>query len=120
MITDLKTLIDTCKQELHDREYHAHHADILIKEWDAVLQWFSHRGVSEFGQDIGYKYCDEEIGSHIIVKGMSSRQKNGSGPSGCCSLISRLAILSSGHPVSNGLMMVKPDSSFSSFFSTNA
>lgn len=75
MITDLKTLIDTCKQELHDREYHAHHADILIKEWDAVLQWFSHRGVSEFGQDIGYKYCDEEIGSHIIVKGMSSRQK---------------------------------------------
>lgn len=75
MITDLKTLIDTCKQELHDREYHAHHADILIKEWDAVLQWFSHRGVSEFGQDTGYKYCDEEIGSHIIVKGMSSRQK---------------------------------------------
>ena len=65
MITDLKTLIDTCKQELHDREYHAHHADILIKEWDAVLQWFSHRGVSEFGQDIGYKYCDEEIGSQI-------------------------------------------------------
>lgn len=75
MITDLKTLIDTCKQELHDREYHAHHANVLIKEWDAVLQWFSHRGISEFGQDIGYHYCDEEIGSHIITPGMSLRQK---------------------------------------------
>ena len=75
MITDLKTLIDTCKQELHDREYHAYHADVLIKEWDTVLQWFSHRGISEFRQDIGYQYCDEEIGSHIITPGMSSRQK---------------------------------------------
>lgn len=75
MITDLKTLIDTCRQELHDREYHAHHADILVKEWDAVSQWFFHRGISKFGQDIGYRYCDEEIGSHIIVEGMSSRQK---------------------------------------------
>lgn len=75
MITDLKTLIDTCRQELHDREYHAHHADILVKEWDAVSQWFFHRGISRFGQDIGYRYCDEEIGSHIIVEGMSSRQK---------------------------------------------
>ncbi len=75
MITDLKKLIETCKQELHDREYHAHHADILIKEWDAVLQWYRCMGPSEFNQDIGYRYCDEEIGSHIIVAGMTSKQK---------------------------------------------
>ena len=92
----------------------------LIKEWDAVLQWFSHRGVSEFGQDIGYKYCDEEIGSHIIVKGMSSRQKKRLRAVRMLLSYQQAGDLSFGHPVSNGLMMVKPDSSFSSFFSTNA
>lgn len=75
MITDLKRLIETCKQELHDREYHAHHADILIKEWDAVLQWYRCMGLSEFNQSIGYRYCDEEIGSHIIAADMTSKQK---------------------------------------------
>ena len=38
MITDLRELIRLCEDELHDREYHAHHASISAKEWVAVLQ----------------------------------------------------------------------------------
>lgn len=75
MITDLQQLIETCKQELHDREYHAHHADMLTKEWDALLEWFRQKELAEFSQPVGYQYCDEEIGAHIIVEGMTSKQK---------------------------------------------
>ena len=75
MITDLEKLIDICKQELHDREYGASHAAILVHEWDALAAWFQEKGAPEFSTELGYQYCDEAIGAHIIVDGMSSRQK---------------------------------------------
>ena len=75
MITDLEKLIDICKQELHDREYCATHAVILVNEWDSVAAWFQEKGAAEFSTELGYQYCDEAIGAHIIVEGMSSRQK---------------------------------------------
>lgn len=30
MITDLTELIQLCKDELHDREYHSHHAFLSV------------------------------------------------------------------------------------------
>ena len=75
MITDLKLLIETCRNEMHDREYTGHHADMINKEWISVFQWFSEQGISEFTTSLGYQYCDEIIGSHIIVDGMTFKQK---------------------------------------------
>ncbi len=75
MITDIQQLISACEQELHDREYHAHHAYFITNEWRAISQWCQKRGYSEFSQDIGFQYCDETIGSHIITKGMTNKQK---------------------------------------------
>ena len=75
MITDFKMLIETCKQELHDREYGGQHAAIIITEWDAVARWFQEKGLTEFNTESGYQYCDETIGAHIIVEGMTPRQK---------------------------------------------
>ena len=75
MITNLKELIRLCKDEVHDREYHAHHANALTSEWDAVSQWFDDNGIHEFNRDNAFAYCDEVIGSHIIVKGMTKKQK---------------------------------------------
>lgn len=72
MITDLKLLIETCRNEMHDREYTGHHADMINKEWISVFQWFSEKGISEFTTSLGYQYCDEIIGSHIIVDGMTA------------------------------------------------
>ena len=71
MITDLKLLIETCRNEMHDREYTGHRADMINKEWISVFQWFSEKGISEFTTSLGYQYCDEIIGSHIIVDGMT-------------------------------------------------
>lgn len=39
MITDIQQLINACEQELHDREYHAHHADFITNEWKGISQW---------------------------------------------------------------------------------
>lgn len=75
MITNLKELIRLCKDEVHDREYHAHHANALTSEWDAVSQWFDDNGIHEFNRDNAFEYCDEVIGSHIIVKGMTKKRK---------------------------------------------
>ena len=75
MITDLTELIRLCKDELHDREYHSHHANVLTSEWDALLQWFGDNGIQEFNRDIAFSYCDDAIGSHIIVEGMTPKQK---------------------------------------------
>ena len=75
MITDLKMLIDTCKQELHDREYGENHTAPIFAEWDSLSNWFKQRNLTEFNTELGYQYCDEKIGSHIIVEGMTFRQK---------------------------------------------
>lgn len=75
MITDIQQLINACKQELHDREYHAHHACIITNEWKAISQWCQKKNYSEFSQDIGFQYCDETIGAHIITNGMTHKQK---------------------------------------------
>lgn len=75
MITDLTELIQLCKDELHDREYHAHHASILTSEWNAISCWFEEHEIREFNRETAFSYCDELIGSHIITKEMSGKQK---------------------------------------------
>ena len=75
MITDIQQLINACEQELHDREYHAHHSDLITNEWKGISQWFQKKNYTEFSQDIGLQYSDEMIGAHIITKGMTHKQK---------------------------------------------
>ena len=75
MITDLTELIQLCKDELHDREYHAHHASVLTSEWNAISGWFEEHEIQEFNRETAFSYCDEMIGSHIITGKMSGKQK---------------------------------------------
>lgn len=75
MINDLKTLILRCKDELHDREYTASHAELIINEWEAIQSWFQENHLTEFNRESGYLYCDTVIGSHVIVDGMTDAQK---------------------------------------------
>ncbi len=75
MVTELKELIRLCKDELHDREYHAHHASALTTEWDSISLWFEQHGITKFDRDSAFAYSDETIGSHIIVDGMSVSQR---------------------------------------------
>lgn len=75
MITNLEKLIECCRDELADREYANQRARNIETEWNKILQWYKKQGFAHFNTEIGYKYCDEIIGSHLIVKGMSKNQK---------------------------------------------
>ena len=75
MTTDLKQLIENCRHEMHDREYSGHHSAIINREWESLYHWFQEKGERDFNTEIGYQYCDEIIGTHIIVEGMTLTQK---------------------------------------------
>jgi site-specific recombinase XerD len=75
MITDFKTLLRLCDDELHQREYNMDHYRSLKKEWDELAKWMSDRNYSEFNQEIGYIYCKEAFGGHLIQKNMNKPTK---------------------------------------------
>ena len=75
MITDFNELVRLCREEISDREYDLKFQGDLITEWDAVSTWMCSKGYSEFSETIGYQYCDEQIGSHLITEGMTWRDK---------------------------------------------
>ena len=75
MITNLEKLIECCSVELADREYAHQRARSIETEWSKILQWYKEQSFTHFNTEIGYKYCDEIIGSHLVVKGMSKNQK---------------------------------------------
>ena len=75
MITDLTELIQLCKDEFHDREYHAHHASLLTSEWNAISCWLKEHRIQEFDRETAFFFFFEMIGSHIITKELSVKQK---------------------------------------------
>ena len=75
MITDLNQLTTVCREELNEREYELKFQGDIIAEWSSLDQWMQSKGYHEFSEAVGYRYCDEQIGSHLIVAGMSTKAK---------------------------------------------
>lgn len=75
MTTNLEHLVQQCTDELHDRGYHPYHINRLINAWEGIVHWFSNHHINHFDKETAFAYCHEELGSHIIVKGMTSAQK---------------------------------------------
>lgn len=75
MITDFNELTKLCREELNGREYDLKFQGDIIAEWDLLNDWMQSKGYHEFSEAVGYQYCDEQIGSHLIVEGMSQRTK---------------------------------------------
>ena len=117
MITDLTELIQLCKDELHDREYHAHHASLLTSEWNAISCWLKEHKIQEFDRETAFSYCDEMIGSHIITKELSVKQKKRDfGLSGCYCLTRKQEILNFVHQAWNTHSPGIQEKSFSVIF----
>ena len=66
MITDFKELVNSCEDELTSREYAWHHHNKISCEWERLSQWMTKHGYSDFNGEIGFKYCDETFGTHIL------------------------------------------------------
>ena len=72
---DLEDLITTATQELSDREYSQINQAKFTAEWKLLGDWMSKNNIPEFNKDIGYKYCDEILGDHIITENFTDTMK---------------------------------------------
>lgn len=67
MVTDFKTLITLCENELSSREYAAVHHGRIKGEWEHISNWMRLHNYTDFSESIGFQYCDETVGTHIFI-----------------------------------------------------
>jgi site-specific recombinase XerD len=68
MVTDFKTLVSLCEDELNSREYAAIHLGRIKAEWENLANWMKLQNYTIFSESIGFKYCDETLGTHILAE----------------------------------------------------
>ena len=68
MVTDFKTLVSLCEDELNSREYAAIHHGRIKTEWENLTNWMTLHHYTIFSESIGFQYCDETLGTHILAK----------------------------------------------------
>lgn len=75
MLTDFKELVNLCRNELIEREYTKNLYNKINHEWDKLGQWVIEHEYSNFNEDIGFKYCDEMFGTHILDRMFSRNDR---------------------------------------------
>lgn len=75
MVTDFLTLLGLCDDELRQREYGVIRYERLKAGWDELSVWMQRHNYTEFNQGIGYAYCDEALGGHLLQDGMGWRTR---------------------------------------------
>jgi len=75
MVTDFKTLISLCEAELNSREYAAVHHGRIKAEWENLTNWMELNNYTDFSESIGFQYCDETLGTHILVDRLTHSEK---------------------------------------------
>lgn len=68
MVTDFNTLVSLCKDELNSREYEAVRFGRINVEWENLANWMKLHNYMFFSESIGFQYCDETLGTHILAE----------------------------------------------------
>lgn len=68
MVTDFKTLVSLCEDELNSREYAAIHLGRIKAEWENLANWMKLHNYTIFSESVGFQYCDETLGTHILAE----------------------------------------------------
>jgi site-specific recombinase XerD len=76
MTMDFKELLGLCENELTEREYGKRLRDLRL-EWGKLAQWMEDGGNRNFSESIGFEYCDETFGNHILTKQMDAKIRLG-------------------------------------------
>jgi site-specific recombinase XerD len=76
MITNLKKILRLCEDELVDRQYGVRLSHIK-KEWEKLSQWMKVNDHTTFSEKIGFAYCTEAFGSHLLLDSMDRHKKIG-------------------------------------------
>lgn len=75
MVTDFKTLVSLCEDELNSREYAAIHLGRINAEWENLANWMKLNNYMDFSESIGFQYCDETLGTHILAKKLPHNER---------------------------------------------
>lgn len=68
MVTDFEELVALCDEELRHREYESKYYFRITEQWDCLRKWLSEKGITEFSEEIGNRYCDEMYGTHLMPR----------------------------------------------------
>lgn len=75
MVTNFKKLVVLCEDELIDREYASIQYWKIKTEWDRLNQWMEEHQYTDFSESIGFSYCDEAFGDHILTEKISIKDQ---------------------------------------------
>jgi hypothetical protein len=75
MISNFKTLLLLCNNELTNCEYGERRTIFIKQEWANLKQWMKDHKKINFSEEIGINYCDEVLGWHLISNQMDSKTK---------------------------------------------
>jgi len=75
MVTDFKTLVSLCEDELNNREYAAIHLGRIKAEWENLANWMELHNYTIFSETIGFQYCDETLGTHILAEKLTQSDR---------------------------------------------
>lgn len=77
MTSDIKRLIALCEEELVSREYGSIHIQKIKAEWDHLTQWMVERRYAYFSEPVGFEFCNEIFGNHILAENVSKKNRFG-------------------------------------------
>lgn len=66
MEQNISLLIDLCTQELNYRGYSTLRKGLFADAWANLISWMEKQGYTNFNENIGFKYCNEAFGSHVL------------------------------------------------------
>ncbi len=66
MVTDFKQLVLLCTEEIVSREYKLDLQGRILSEWELLEEWLNSHNITEFTEQVGYRYCDEKFGGHVV------------------------------------------------------
>ena len=75
MITDFQTLLSLCDEELNHREYAAIHHGKITAAWENLTKWMGSNNYSDFLEEIGFRFCDEILGTHLFSSRLTPREQ---------------------------------------------
>ena len=75
MNDDFEQLLAECKQQMEANGYSNIYMNKIFHQWDQLNEWMVSHNVTEFNEEVAFKYCDETIGNHIIYEGISDSDR---------------------------------------------
>lgn len=68
-------MVSLCEDELNSREYAAIHLGRIKAEWENLANWMKLHNYTIFSESIGFQYCDETLGNHILAERLTHSER---------------------------------------------